>query len=68
MDEGKPPPAPMRPAATSSRVLTATSMKRRKLKLKANLESDFSNYSFKRLVPGAFNVGLIGSTCTTSPR
>jgi len=25
-------------------------------------------YSFKRLVPGPFNVGFIGSTCTTTHR
>jgi hypothetical protein len=34
-------------------------VKRRKLKLKAKLESSSSYSSFKRLVPGAFNVGLI---------
>jgi len=42
-------------------------LKRRKLKLKAKLESRFSFYSFKRLVPGAFNGNLIGSACTALP-
>jgi len=37
---------------------------RRKLKLKAKSESSLPYFSFKRLVPGAFNLGLIGSTCT----
>jgi len=32
----------------------------RKLKLKAKLESRILYLSFKRLVPGAFNVGLTG--------
>ena len=41
---------------------------RRKLKLKAKFESSLSYYSFKRLDPGAFNVGFIGSTCTALPR
>jgi hypothetical protein len=36
--------------------------------LKAKLESSSSNFSFKSLVQGAFNVGLIGSTCTALPR
>jgi hypothetical protein len=35
---------------------------RRDLKLKANIESSFSYFSFRRLVPGAVSVGLIGST------
>jgi len=38
-------------------------MERRKLKLKAKLESISPDFSFKRLVPGAFNVGVAGSTC-----
>jgi hypothetical protein len=38
----------------------ATSVKRRKLKLKGKFERSFSGSSFKRLDPGAFNVGLIG--------
>ena len=41
---------------------------RRKLKLKAKFEGGSSYYSFKRLVPGAFNLGLTGSACTASPR
>jgi hypothetical protein len=39
-------------------------MKRRKLNLKATFETSLPYSSFKRMVPGAFNVGLIGSTCT----
>jgi hypothetical protein len=37
---------------------------RRKLNLKAKFEGVPSYSSFKRSVPGAFNMGLIGSTCT----
>jgi len=37
------------------------------MNLKARYEGDSSHYSFKRSVPGAFNVGLIGSTCTALP-
>jgi hypothetical protein len=33
--------------------------------LKAKFEGGSSQFSFKRLVPGSFNLGLIGSTCTT---
>jgi hypothetical protein len=35
--------------------------------LKARVESESLTFSFKRLAPGAFNMGLIGSTCTASP-
>jgi hypothetical protein len=35
--------------------------------VKANIESSSTHISFKRLVSGAFNVGLIGSTCTALP-
>jgi hypothetical protein len=42
-------------------------MKRRILNLKANFKSSSSGFSFKRLFPGAFDVGLIGSTCTALP-
>ena len=42
-------------------------VQRRKLKLKAKVESGSSCFTFKRLVPGAFNVGFIGSTCTALP-
>ena len=45
----------------------AALMKRRKLILKAEVESSTSQFTFKRLVPGGFNVGLIGSTCTALP-
>jgi len=37
------------------------------LKLKAKLESRISCFSFKHSVLGAFNMGLIGSTCTALP-
>jgi hypothetical protein len=40
---------------------------RRKQNLKAEVESIVSHFSFKRLVPGSFNLGLIGSTCTALP-
>jgi len=46
----------------------ATVVKRRKLmNFKATFESGLSYFSFKRSVPGAFNVGLIGSICTALP-
>jgi hypothetical protein len=58
-------------AASRSRcscgVGSSTVMQRRKLKLKATVESSLPYYSLKRLVTGAFNVGLIGSTCTALP-
>ena len=38
-----------------------TRVYRRNLNLKAKLESSSSYSHFKRLVPGAFNVGLIGA-------
>jgi len=44
-----------------------TSVKRRNLNLKAKVESGSSYFSFRCLVPGAFNMGLIGSTCTALP-
>jgi len=40
---------------------------RRELTLKANLEGDSTYNIFKRLVPGAFNMGFIGPTCTARP-
>jgi hypothetical protein len=42
-------------------------VKRRELKLKAKFDSGSSHCSFKRSVPVAFNVGLIGSTCGALP-
>jgi len=36
------------------------------LDLKANLKSSLPQFSFNRIVPGAFNLGFIGSTCTGS--
>jgi hypothetical protein len=39
-----------------------------KVEFESEFESSLSHFSFKRLVPGDFNVGLIGSTCTALPR
>ena len=50
-------------AAASSRSACAL-LWRRKLNLKAEVESSVSHFSFKRFVPGGFNLGFIGSTCT----
>jgi hypothetical protein len=36
-------------------------------KIEAEIESSLSHFSFKRLVPGAFNVGLIVSICAVQP-
>jgi hypothetical protein len=36
-------------------------------KIEATLKAIYPYFSFKRLVPSAFNVGLIGSTCTALP-
>jgi len=40
---------------------------RRNLNLKPEVQTSTSHLSFKRSVPGAFNMGLIGSTCTALP-
>ena len=37
------------------------------VKFESKLESGSSTFSFKRFVLGAFNAGLIGSTCTALP-
>jgi len=37
------------------------------LNFKAEVESSISQFGFKRSVPGAFNLGFIGSTCTALP-
>jgi len=42
-------------------------LERRKLNLKAEVESSASHFSCKRLGPGGFNLGSIGSTCTALP-
>jgi hypothetical protein len=42
-------------------------MQRRKLKLKAKVESSISHFSFKRLVSGGFNLGFTVSTYTALP-
>jgi hypothetical protein len=46
---------------------TCSVMERRKLNLKAKLETSQSYFSVKSLNPGALNVGSIGSTCTALP-
>jgi hypothetical protein len=38
-----------------------------KFTLKAKNESSLSYYSFKRLVPGAFNMRFMGLRCTAVP-
>jgi len=53
--------------ASSISTTPAPFMYRRKSKFKAKFESGTSYYCFKRLVPGAFKVGLIGSSCAASP-
>ena len=45
-----------------------TSGYQRKLKLKTKFVSRLLYFRLKRLVPGAFNVGLIRSTCAALPR
>ena len=47
--------------------LPPTFTKRRNLKLKPKLESSISYYRFTRLIPGGFNMGIIGSTCKALP-
>jgi len=42
-------------------------MERHKLNLKAKFKSGSSYFSFKRIILGVFNVGLIGSICTALP-
>ena len=37
------------------------------LDLKAEVESSISKFSFKRLVPGGFNLGFAGSSSTALP-
>jgi hypothetical protein len=54
-------------SATSTSFFASSSfslVQRRKSNLKANLESSLSYFSFEHLVPGAVNLGLIGSSCT----
>ena len=54
-------------SASTYRAISCAQLQRRKLNLKAKVESSMSHFSFKRLVPGGFNLGLIGSTCTALP-
>jgi len=56
------------PCAAALRYQDMATGQRRKLNLKAEVESSISQYSFKRLVPGGFSLGFIGSTCTALPR
>ena len=42
-------------------------VERRKLNLKAKIESSISHFSFKRLIPGGFNLGFKRSTCSALP-
>jgi hypothetical protein len=65
VDECKPLPT-NRSAASSYRATPTVYW--RKLNLKAEVESGSSQFSFKRLVPGGFNLDFIGSTCTALPR
>jgi hypothetical protein len=44
-----------------------TWVQRHKFNLKAEVERSTSHFSFKRVVPGGFNLGFIGSTCTALP-
>jgi hypothetical protein len=55
-------------AAAAAGRACVSEMQRRKLNLKAQVQSSASQFSFKRLVPGGLNLGLIGSTCTALPR
>ena len=70
MDECEPlpPPPPPRRGLLSEKLSCASPARavlwRRKLNLKAEFESIISHFSFKRLVPGGFNLGLIGSSCS----
>ena len=43
-------------------------MERRRLNLKPKIESSLLHFSFKSLVPGGFDMGFIGSTCSALPR
>ena len=69
-------PRPMRRNASAASsasdpvfsLTSTTKVWRRKLKLKVKFESGLSHSGFKGSAPGAFNVGLIGSTCTALPR
>jgi len=58
-------------AATASFVRASPDLNsvlyRRKLNLKAEVESSMSHLSFKRLVPGGSDLGFIRSTCTALP-
>jgi hypothetical protein len=57
-------PAPSPPPSSASGLLISTQLQRRKLNLKVKFEGGSSYHGFKRVVPGGFNMGFIGSTCT----
>jgi len=56
------------PTDVHASVPVPPSLKRRKLDWKAKIESSPPYHSFKHLVSGTFNFGVIGSTCTALPR
>jgi hypothetical protein len=60
-------PPPRRAVFSSASAAARSVMQRRKLNLLANFESGSPYFNFKRLVPGGFNMGFIGSTCTALP-
>ena len=63
MDECK--PLPMTPlGVTPPGVVLGVAAQ---VEFESKFESDLKCFSFKRLVPGTFNTGLIGSTCTALP-
>jgi len=51
-------------ALATTPLASSSSLWRRKWILKAKIECSLSYSSFKRLVPGGVNWGLIGPTCT----
>ena len=71
MDECKPLPGAAGyasgPPPRFSNGHTRTTLWRLKLYLKAKLESGSSHLTFRRLVPGRFNLGLRGASCTSVP-
>ena len=62
MDECKPLPRTTATSLAWRGSHTRAVLWRRKLNLKAKFESSISHFSFKRLVPGGFNLGFRGST------
>jgi len=69
-DGGRYLPAPAFFAIASSSAIFCSRialLQRRKLNLKAKLESSSSHFSFQCLVPGGFNMGSMWSTCNALP-